>query len=188
MPGLEPGTSQLSMLSECAYHMRYISADPSAHTHSISRPGPSGSYNLKNTCLSSSCKCSDSSDSWLILIWTCSTGGEIVPRIKRPSRASKKYHLWAIGSASFQNTFKPKMCYKILLGLSQWIHRWGLMKSFEDFGSISITAFSATWILKTRNCPSCLLEETSFLSELIKVESEISVPVFNPSSTLILII
>ena len=36
MPGLEPGTSRLSMLSECAYHLRYIPGDPSAHTHSIS--------------------------------------------------------------------------------------------------------------------------------------------------------
>ena len=35
MLGLEPGTFRLSMLSECAYHLRYIPADPSAHTHSI---------------------------------------------------------------------------------------------------------------------------------------------------------
>ena len=38
MPGLEPGTSRLSMLSECAHHLRYIPVDPSAHTHSISGP------------------------------------------------------------------------------------------------------------------------------------------------------
>ena len=42
MPGLEPGTSRLSMLSECAYHLRYIRVDPSAQTHSISWPRPSG--------------------------------------------------------------------------------------------------------------------------------------------------
>ena len=42
MPGLEPGTSQLSMLSESAYHLRYIPGDPSAHTHSISGPDLAG--------------------------------------------------------------------------------------------------------------------------------------------------
>ena len=42
MPGLEPGTSRLSMLSEFAYHLRYIPADLSAHAHSISGTGPSG--------------------------------------------------------------------------------------------------------------------------------------------------
>ena len=39
MPGLEPGTSRLSMLSECAYHLRYIPVDPNVHTHSVSEPG-----------------------------------------------------------------------------------------------------------------------------------------------------
>ena len=43
MSGLEPGTSRLSLLSECAYHLRYIPVDPSAHKHSVSGPGPSGS-------------------------------------------------------------------------------------------------------------------------------------------------
>ena len=47
MPGLEPGTSRPCMLSECAYHLLYISVDPSAHTHSISAPGPSGSPGLE---------------------------------------------------------------------------------------------------------------------------------------------
>ena len=42
MPGLEPGTTQLSMAGGCAYHLRYTPVDPSAHTHSISGPGPSG--------------------------------------------------------------------------------------------------------------------------------------------------
>ena len=42
MPGLEPGTFRLSMLSECAYHLRYIPVDPNAHTHSISRPDLAG--------------------------------------------------------------------------------------------------------------------------------------------------
>ena len=42
MPGLEPGTSRLSMLSECAYHLRYIPVDPSTHPHSILGPEPSG--------------------------------------------------------------------------------------------------------------------------------------------------
>ena len=40
MPGLEPGSSRPSMLSECAYHLRYIPLDPSAHTHSIPGTGP----------------------------------------------------------------------------------------------------------------------------------------------------
>ena len=46
MPGLEPGTSRLSMLSECTYHLRYIPVDPSAHTHSISHKVPTvqGAY------------------------------------------------------------------------------------------------------------------------------------------------
>ena len=34
IPGLEPGASRLSMLSEKAYDLRYIPVDPSAHTHS----------------------------------------------------------------------------------------------------------------------------------------------------------
>ena len=45
MPGLKPGTSRLSTLSECVYHLRYIVANPSAHTHSISGTEPSG-HNL----------------------------------------------------------------------------------------------------------------------------------------------
>ena len=49
MPGLEPETSRLSMLSECAYHLRYIPVDPSAHTHSRSRPGPRGTPRLTVT-------------------------------------------------------------------------------------------------------------------------------------------
>ena len=36
MSGLEPRTSRLSMLSESAYHLRYILVDPSANTHSKS--------------------------------------------------------------------------------------------------------------------------------------------------------
>ena len=40
--GTRPRASRLSMLSECAYHLRYIPADSSAHTHSISGPRPSG--------------------------------------------------------------------------------------------------------------------------------------------------
>ena len=47
VPGLETGTSRLSMLSECAYHLRYIPVDPSAHTHSISGPEPSRRHLLK---------------------------------------------------------------------------------------------------------------------------------------------
>ena len=39
MLGLEPGTTRPSMLSECAYHLRYIPVDPSAHTHSLSGQG-----------------------------------------------------------------------------------------------------------------------------------------------------
>ena len=35
MPGLEPGTSRKSMLSECAYPLRYMPVDPSAHMHCI---------------------------------------------------------------------------------------------------------------------------------------------------------
>ena len=31
MPGLEPGTSRLSMLSACAYYLPYIPIGPSAH-------------------------------------------------------------------------------------------------------------------------------------------------------------
>ena len=31
MPGLEPGTSRLSIVSECAYHLRYIPIVPSSH-------------------------------------------------------------------------------------------------------------------------------------------------------------
>ena len=42
MPGLELGTSRLSMLSECAHHLSYIPVDPSAHTHSISAPNLAG--------------------------------------------------------------------------------------------------------------------------------------------------
>ena len=42
IPRLEPGTSRLNMLSECAYRLRYIPVDPSAQTHSIAGPGPSG--------------------------------------------------------------------------------------------------------------------------------------------------
>ena len=49
MPGLEPGTSRLSMQSECAYHLRYISVDPSAHKHSIFWTGHSGGRT--NPCL-----------------------------------------------------------------------------------------------------------------------------------------
>ena len=33
MLGLEPETSRLGMLSECAYDLRYIPIHPSAHTH-----------------------------------------------------------------------------------------------------------------------------------------------------------
>ena len=40
--GLEPGTPRLSMLSECANHLRYIPIDLSAHTHSIAGTGPCG--------------------------------------------------------------------------------------------------------------------------------------------------
>ena len=40
MPGLEPELSRQSMLSECAYHLRYIPVDPSAH--SISGPDLAG--------------------------------------------------------------------------------------------------------------------------------------------------
>ena len=40
IPGLEPGMSLLSFLS--AYHLRYISDDPSAHTRSISGHGLAG--------------------------------------------------------------------------------------------------------------------------------------------------
>ena len=47
MPGLEPGTSGLSMLSECAYHLRYIPVNPSAHTHSISGPDLAGLNGLQ---------------------------------------------------------------------------------------------------------------------------------------------
>ena len=46
IPGLEPGTSRLSMLNDCAYHLRYIPVEPSAHTHSKWGPGPSGSPQL----------------------------------------------------------------------------------------------------------------------------------------------
>ena len=49
MPGLEPRTSRSSMLRDCAYHLRYISADPSAQTHSISGPGPGGRLLLKSS-------------------------------------------------------------------------------------------------------------------------------------------
>ena len=31
MPGLEPGNSRLSMLSDCAFHLRYIPVDLSKH-------------------------------------------------------------------------------------------------------------------------------------------------------------
>ena len=41
MEGLEPGTSRLSMISECAYHLRFIPTDPSAHTHFKTGIGPS---------------------------------------------------------------------------------------------------------------------------------------------------
>ena len=50
MPGLEPGTFRLRMLSECAYHLRYIPVDPSEHTLYIGartwRASPA--YTLKN--------------------------------------------------------------------------------------------------------------------------------------------
>ena len=46
MPGLEPGTSQLSMLRECAYNLRYIPVDPSANTHSIAGPDLAGLLGL----------------------------------------------------------------------------------------------------------------------------------------------
>ena len=42
IPGLEPRTPRLGMLSECAYHLRYISIDPSAHTYSIEGTGSCG--------------------------------------------------------------------------------------------------------------------------------------------------
>ena len=41
-PELEPGTSRLSMQSECAYHLCYITVDPSVQTHSVSGPEPGG--------------------------------------------------------------------------------------------------------------------------------------------------
>ena len=42
MAGPEPGTFRLIVLSECAYHLRYIPVDPSAHTHFISGPELAG--------------------------------------------------------------------------------------------------------------------------------------------------
>ena len=47
MPGLEPETSRLSMLSDYAYHLRYIPVDPSALTHSLSGPDLAGLSGLQ---------------------------------------------------------------------------------------------------------------------------------------------
>ena len=46
IPGLEPGTSRPSMLSECAYHLRYIPVEPSTQTHSITGPDLAGHTGL----------------------------------------------------------------------------------------------------------------------------------------------
>ena len=45
MPGLEPGTSRLSMLSECADHLRYVPVDLSVQALYIGT-GPSESSRL----------------------------------------------------------------------------------------------------------------------------------------------
>ena len=81
IPGLEPGTSQLSILSECAYHLRYIPVDPSAHTHSISGTGPSGSPQL-----TSSFKNPQSSESKSLV-----PRFEKIPRIKKTQYYKKNF-------------------------------------------------------------------------------------------------
>ena len=48
IPGLEPGTSRLNMLSEWTCHLRYIPVDPSTHTQSKLRPRTYSARCLQN--------------------------------------------------------------------------------------------------------------------------------------------